>query len=273
MTRTRIEDGSNPAAGPSLAVEAGGRPQVRGWRWRIAGGGRPGLTHVLPVAVAVRRMAEDQQFALTGSRRLPRCLHGTTATAGRQYHPDAYYLPEDCDGDGAIDHILVHAHDGLGADAIRILAHCRELSVDGLGSVGLEPVWMGREMSGGLYGPALNWVSMSPVFASPRLHRLDIAGRVLDELDRQREGRRRHAPHLPPIPAVEVHYAPSGPVQSGPPLTANDFISSREGGVAPRQIPPPAFVRLVFEEPFTGPLALGHEAHFGMGLFVPIASS
>ena len=36
---------------------------------------------------------------------------------------------------------------------------------------------------------------------------------------------------------------------------------------------PSAMLRLTFTEPVTGPLALGHLAHFGLGLFTPTTTN
>lgn len=68
-----------------------------------------------------------------------------------------------------------------------------------------------------------------------------------------------------PAPA-EIHVADTG-WQAWRRYRPSVGRSSPQG----RASKPSAFLRLHFAEPVSGPLALGHLSHFGLGLFVPEA--
>jgi len=227
---------------------------------------------VLPVAEAVRGMAQEARFVLCGSRRLPACLHGPDpgkdiSRAGgrsdkkeREEHAHAFWLPSDEDADGNIDHILVHAHAGLDPAAIRTLACCHRMQLQDIGSWELMPEWMGWKGVAGLYGPARVWQSRTPWFPPGDVHRLGCKDLIARELDQR---------GFPDAQAID----PRGKaVELGDRhLTVADFQTERENGTAPRRIAEGCFVRLTFAKPLTGPLSLGFAAHFGLGQFAPVA--
>lgn len=239
------------------------KPLVRGWRWRIAAGPVPlPFTWALPVAEAMRTMAMEAQYAISGSRRLPQCLHGGAAADRPGNHGHAFFLPEDADADGYIDHLLVHAPGGLTPAAIRILAHCDHLQLPGYGVWRLFAQWMGAKMPGGLYGPALVWASRSPVFAALNVHRLGLEDRVRRELEKR---------HLPAPETIGLFDGPA--IIGGLPVAPEEFYTERSNGERAADLPRPAFLNLRFAEPLHGPLALGFAAHFGLGQFAPVPSS
>lgn len=252
-------------------------PLVRGWRWRIASGPELPFNWVLPIGEALRDLAQETRFVLCGSRRLPACLHGPAAAqpAGRgarhsrradgeidiaktTEHAHAFWLPEDEDADGIVDHLLVHAAAGLDPAAIRTLACCHRLILPGHGAWELLPEWMGEVGNGGLYGPARVWLSRSPWFAAPNVHRLDAGARIRREL----------ALRGWPEP-VDVARLEGEVLLGGRPIMPDDFFDERRSGALPLREPAPGFFRLSFGEAVYGPLCLGFAAHFGLGQFAP----
>jgi CRISPR-associated protein Csb2 len=185
-------------------------------------------------------------------------------------HRHAHLLPLDLDGDGHLDHILIHAPMGLGAAAQRAVRGLRRTwTKGGIGDLQLALAGQGhvddlrrlppplRDGVAAVLGPpsgARVWRSITPLVL-PRYQKRSganaIEGQVLAELASR---------GLPPA-IVEVlpwddetrplrHYArvrrhPAPP----PPIDA---------GLA---------IRLTFDNPIRGPLALGYASHFGLGLF------
>ncbi len=137
-----------------------GKPRVRAWRWRVAGGKSLPLTRTLRVGEAAREMLMEGARWSRGSHELPLSLHGPTPD-----HSHARYLPEDDDRDGIIDHLTVFASGGLDGVAIRLFAMSERLFVPGSGAHDLEPGWMGAAPSTALFGSAKTWTSRTPYVA------------------------------------------------------------------------------------------------------------
>lgn len=186
-------------------------------------------------------------------------------------HRHAHLLPLDLDGDGHLDHILIFASMGLGAvaqHAVRTLK--RTWTKGGIGELRLALAGQGdldrlrglpRPLSDGanaLLGPpggAQTWTSFSP-FVPPRhlkpRGRNTLAGQIAAEL----------ACRGLPSASTEV-------------LPWDEETRPMRHAVRNRRHParrPPIdagfAVRLVFERPIVGPIALGYGCHFGLGLFL-----
>lgn len=186
-------------------------------------------------------------------------------------HQHADLLPVDLDGDGHLDHIVIHARMGLGPtaqDAIRALK--RTWTKGGVGELHVALAGQGRpddlrQLPAPLHAgvtallgqPAGSriWSSFTPLVL-PRHQKArgpnTLEGQVLAELTSR---------GLPPA-RVEI-------------LTWNDQTRDLRHAVRARRYParqPPVdagfAVRLTFDQPITGPLALGYAAHFGLGLFL-----
>jgi CRISPR-associated protein Csb2 len=188
-------------------------------------------------------------------------------------HRHAHLLPVDLDGDGHLDHIVVHAPMGLGPNAQRALRGIKrtwtkggvgELQVALAGQGDLDdlralpaPLKAGIEALLGPRQRARFWTSFSPLVL-PRYLKArgsnTLVGQVNAELASRGlppaaveilpwDDRTRHLRH-----AVRVRRSPAKP----PPVDA---------GLA---------VRLVFARSVRGPIALGYGAHFGLGLFTAV---
>jgi len=185
-------------------------------------------------------------------------------------HRHAYVLPVDLDGDGHLDHVVVHAPMGLGQqaqDAVRGLR--RTWAKGGVGDLQLALAGQGdlsalrrlpAPLDAGivaLLGPPLGcriWVSSMP-FVLPRHAKRSgkntIAGQVQAEL----------ASRGLPAATVEI-------------LAWDDRTRTLRHAARVRRppaLPPPVdaalALRLVFDRPVEGPVALGYGSHFGLGLF------
>lgn len=231
----------------------------QGFRWKVAPAGPP-MTAALMVGEAVRA-AVYRQAEPHGLLPLPEWFHGMDDPA----HSHAMWLSEDADRDGRIDHVTLFCANGLPGRLLPVLAAGADLWFGGLGAFRLEPSWMGRPEETDRYGPARQWESVTP-YLTPRWH----ASRR-GAADRERE----RAPHqiVGEIEGrgigrvLEIHAAPALPC--GLELVdAARFITD-----TPKRRPPgdakPLALRLVFDRPVRGPLALGFGAHFGLGLLEP----
>jgi CRISPR-associated protein Csb2 len=239
-------------------------------------------SRVLPPLADVLAVGERVRMALL------RCSDGHPVFAGRdaaghpmrgQRHEHAWYLPADDDADGAVDHIVVYARGGFDREALRSLVALRrvwghgssDLSValvalgspDDLGCLRSDP----RGAHTAQLGTARIWESATP-FVPPR-HVKHRAGGVRDAPHEQVA--RLLALHGRPPAQIE----PIAPQPATPPLPAptawQQFRRRRTSGAGSRGGDVAFGFRLRFDEPVTGPLALGYAAHQGLGQFLAVA--
>jgi CRISPR-associated protein Csb2 len=239
--------------------------RLRFWSWRVESAGPP-LGMALPVGYALRAAALDAA-ARTGLDRLPDSLHDSGPNGG---HRHGYWLSEDRDRDGAIDHLTVYAEAGFDRDAVRALRAITELCLEQT-RFRLLPAQAGVKRKGGLFGPAASWMALTPFVT--RLWRLTKTGKaradftpsaqVLREI---RELETRERAHRLPDP-VGIAWLPAVAVGDGF-ATPTDFVLATDL-VRPNGDAVAGFPLLTFAEPVTGPIALGYGAHFGLGLLVP----
>lgn len=193
-------------------------------------------------------------------------------------HGHAHVFPLDLDGDGRIEHVLIHASMGLGSraqHAIRSLTQTYtkggvgtlQVSVAGVGDPRQLLALSGRYVQGSrnLLGeprsdrePPLVFRSLTP-FVPPRyLKRVgknSMAGQINEEL------RSRGLPQARRVRVLEEESK-----------ALRHFIRTRTRGVNPPQ--PPVDVGFAMEIEFEQPppmerlpLALGYGSHFGLGIF------
>lgn len=185
-------------------------------------------------------------------------------------HRHAHILPVDLDGDGHLDHVLVHAPMGLGAVAQQAIRSLRRTWTKGVvgelrsavAAAGelddlrrlAPPLDQGIHALLGPPGGARSWVSVTP-FVPPR-HlkphgKNSLEGQISAEL----------ASRGMPQATVRV-------------LPWNEANREMRHAVRVRRAPAPPppidlgfMVELTLGAPVAGPLTLGYGAHFGMGLF------
>lgn len=243
-------------------------------RFEISSAVMPRLTVALSVGDRVRQALlyqSDGHLIFAG-----RDADGQIA----QGHGHAWFLPSDDDGDGLLDHVVVHAKDGFDGAAVRALERLRrvwgygghdlELVLTGLGS----PEDLGRVRRDARsptrtpqLGRAHVWESQTP-FVPPR-H------------TKRRRGLERDAPHEQVARLLEAQGFPRASVEKiephaltppspTPPIAWYRFqcLRSRGGG---RRAGTGAFgFRVRFEDPVRGPIAVGYAAHQGLGQFIAV---
>ncbi|WP_051663398.1 type I-U CRISPR-associated protein Csb2 [Alicyclobacillus macrosporangiidus] len=185
-------------------------------------------------------------------------------------HEHLFLLPEDADGDGRIDHVVLYAQVRFSAEVVRAIQQIRRLYTpvwwpgpSREWSVHLEGMFStarGSSDTTPLMGTSRVWVSVTPYlhpWHSKRNGRFGPKEQIAKEL------RLRGLPEpvrIEALEAVEVR---------GTYVLPHRFRRLRH---TKRQYLPDmrgSFWRLEFDTPVSGPIALGSNCHFGMGLFKP----
>lgn len=189
-------------------------------------------------------------------------------------HAHAFYLPEDADRDGRVDHVVVFARLGFSEEARRRLQHSTKLYTrSGEWRIALEGIARPQEFAGdsALLAVACDWESASPYLkpkfdrTRPRDWQEKVASyrrRIIEEWERR----------FPGTPAPEVEALGEGRFEAllgpgGARRSPLDFVRSRGGRGGAQPDTAGGFFRLRFTGAVQGPIALGWGAHFGLGLF------
>lgn len=243
-------------------------------RFMLFGKPPPRIENAVRIGEAVRVAAMGMARRLLGPDGIPAELsgHGLPET---NRHAHAFWLPEP-NGRGEIEHVLIHAPGGLGADAVRVLAALCEIKRDDGEPLRLMLEGIGQS---GLFGTASPLVGESDVWCSltPYLHpwhlkkpqlrssaALGVA--LLEQLRREWRARGDHLPDLVAISDIRsVRFA-------GRELRPVHFhrFRRKRGLVQPDTLG--RMLQLRFAAPVRGPLAMGFGCHYGLGLFEPVAS-
>ena len=190
-------------------------------------------------------------------------------------HAHAFWLPEDADGDGRIDHVSVFITGGMTDDIrakldriTRLWIPPKQRSEDGPpehGSVkewrlALEGFGTPTEFAGGarIFATSDRWRSVTPFLAAGHLKAAGYAGEFRRLLKRR---------GLDPT-GVEVSVLPSLAV-GGTERRAIHFHRFRSHGREVQADAAGTLLDIVLPEPIAGPLAIGYGCHFGLGLFAP----
>ena len=194
-----------------------------------------------------------------------------------------------CEANGvrdAVTHVSVFARDGFDVTARRALESLQR--VWGHGGHDLQLVLLGFGEPGTfLESPVLNggksakvWQSLTPFIATrhPKTFRdgrpkLDADGWAIGSPEhdlRRLIGETRDSEGHPlPLP-VKIESLAGLEINSRR-LSPLEFQAERHHGNGSRAGQPPRGFRITFATPVVGPLAFGYGAHFGLGLFVPVA--
>lgn len=224
---------------------------------------QPRIEDAIRIGELCRVAAISRAGRLLGKDNVPPVLSGHGMERNHR-HGHAFYLPEDADRDGRIDHILVYAEDGLSGAPLRALGELTRLwAEDGKEwQVTLEQFGSLGQLSGSPYlGQAREWCSVTP-YLHPWFRKKNLT--VADQI--RRECRERGLPE-PEITILETPYEGMDQRRRRP-VHFHRFRSTR------KRISQPdtrgQFVRLAFPESVEGPLALGFGCHFGLGGFTPV---
>jgi CRISPR-associated protein Csb2 len=252
------------------------------WSWRVEGAGPP-LALALAAGEALRA-AVAEAAARRGLDRMPDELHSSGAEGG---HRHAYWLSEDRDRDGLIDHLSLFAEIGIAPAFADALCATKELCPAEevrcyypAASVSLTQAEAGMRgkarLSGhadsvNLFGPARVWVAATPFLT--RLWRHTKTGKlrsaftpteqVAREIREIEDGNCN--PRLPePAGIGWLRSIALGGALASP----TDFLLAT-GRTQPIADAFAGFPIVTFAAPVSGPIALGYGAHFGLGLLVP----
>jgi len=281
-------------------TQAAKQPAVHVVRYALDSTVLPLVTETLPVAEAARRALMSIYGRLTEKNG----IRGRSATfSGKDHsgqplvgHQHAYYLPTDEDRDGRLDHLTVVAAAGFNPDECHALDKLQQLKTGRCSEerYPLRLLLLGiGSLADNAVGPlqhATHWVSASP-FLAPRYPKARGTKRDPPEVIRcvpnfllltlQEELRRlaQTRPDLSQLSPDEIQIVPCIDSQGVfrifrgitdaiglRPIQFKRFRQKRndDGG---RRLA--GSFRIRFPIPVAGPIALGHSAHFGLGLFVP----
>ena len=199
---------------------------------------------------------------------------GEPLSGGRHSH--AFWLPEDADEDGWIDHIVVYAEEGFDHEVREKLDRVTRLYVSRRDSGGNE----GNEETGRqewrlalegfgcpddfadasrLFGSSDRWASVTPFLAAGHLKKAGYEGEIRRLLQSREIVPASHVNAVTvKTHTIKVRGTPRRPVQ---------FHRFRSRGREKQPDTQGALLRLCFPEPVEGPLALGYACHFGLGMF------
>jgi len=250
-------------------------------RYLVAGRPRPRIEDAVKIG-EVMRAAALSKFGFgadeeTG-RRLPRAPWQVSGRDGANRplrdptHPHAFWLPEDADDDGWIDHIVVFIAGGMDRsirsrlDRIRCLwlgpRQARPTPGDDPGPdewrLALEGFGHPEDFEGGsrILASSRRWRSLTPFLAPGHLKKAGHAGEVLRLL-------RRRGFATDGVSVEERREILVG----GTPRRALNFHRFRTRGRERRHDSTGALLEIEFPELVRGPLALGYGSHFGLGIF------
>ncbi len=271
-----------PSTGRRRAARDEDRPTIA--RFLLAGRPLPRIEDAVKIGELMRRAALAQfgwrKDEATG-RSMPRApwqISGRGAD-GRPLadpvHPHAFWLPEDADSDGWIDHISVCIESGIDDKVRARLDRITRLWLaPGQRPGGDEPEpptvreWrlalegFGRPAdfagSAQIFGTAARWRSATPFLATGHLKASGYPGEVRRLL--RRRGRDADEVEVEELESIAV---------GGTERRALHFHRFRSRGGERQLDTTGALLRIAFPQPVTGPLAIGFGSHFGLGLFEP----
>jgi len=225
-------------------------------RLALAGKPLPRIEDAVRIGEITRWAAMSKAERFLGEDRMPATLSGHGAVNGHT-HGHAFYLPE-ANPHGRIDHILIHARDGLDRDALRVLDRITRLWEDGGGEwqVLLEGYGSIEAFGHCAYtGRARTWMSATP-YLHPWHRKKKFT--VEDQIRRECGERGLPEPELERLPSIRIKSRHRRPVH---------FYRFRRKRGLTQPDTQGGFWRLTFPKPIDGPLALGFGCHFGLGLF------
>lgn len=241
----------------------------------------PELGLAVPQAESLHRALAKRLDALPGRPPCPELTgRGDDRSPLQAGHQHAHYIPLDLRGRGAIDHILVYAPALLKHNAQAVLDRLnwivsaavsersdgddgdvrRKLITTLVATGSLDTIRdaLADYRHCALLGTSTLWESHTP-FVAPRFVKAKhpVEEQVLAELRSRGITTPVHVDALPHDTAIGAGFL--------------RFVRHRRRNKPQPPTTRPWFLRLRFEEPVSGPLALGYASHFGLGLFRPTA--
>ncbi|MFE4108405.1 type I-G CRISPR-associated protein Csb2 [Almyronema epifaneia] len=241
------------------------------------------VSNVLPKLTEALSVGDRFHTALT-SRSKDEDSLGESVFSGRDEkgqplvgHQHAFFLPEDADGDGKIDHVIVYAKGRFNSRAVEALARLHKVwNREGLDLrtilVSLGNIEDYYQANIPIISKAKIWKSLTPLVL-PRHPKVNRRGepKFYPETQHQIDGPEdqvcRLLQQLLRHPCkVEVEPLETNTKVSG--YYCSQFQLQRQRGGGRKGSKRGYGFRLVFDELQEGPIALGYGSHFGLGLFV-----
>lgn len=221
------------------------------------------FTRVLAVGDAVMDALAETSWTLSGSGKLPLCLHGPSDPVECDWnHEHAFILPEDADNDGLLDHISVIASMGLDPSALRLLAATDRIGLSDASRLDLVLERACSRDHADCFGVSRLWASRTPYV--PPVDGRSSEKEAVKILRSEIKKREKDAVLTSkPEGVSQLAYA-------GLAVTPAQFALERVNGKRPPRGAEPRFFRLEFEQPVAGPLAFGWACHQGLGQFAPV---
>ena len=187
-------------------------------------------------------------------------------------HPHAFWLPEDADDDGWIDHMTVFIAGGIDADIRCRLDRVTRIWLTPGGSrrqhgdasnidewrLALEGFGHPGDFAGSsrLLAASRRWRSVTPFVAAGHLKKAGYPGEMLRLL-------KRRGINTEDVKIGEMEEIMVGDTQR----RALNFHRFRSRGREPQPDSSGALLDIEFPREFQGPLAVGYGSHFGLGMF------
>lgn len=234
-------------------------PPVNTFRFALYGKPLPRIEDAVRVGEKLRAAVMSCVKRESGEDSIPASISGHGLPNGNR-HQHAFWLPEDANSDGHIDHLLIHIPAGVEGPVRQTIESLYRLrNRDGKEwQVLFESSSAANTMenTSTLLGDGFCWESVTPY-----LHPWHAKKNFTLEDQLQRECEERGLPaiaRLTPLPSIKVRDHVLRPVhfhrfRSKRGLTQPDTHGS--------------FWRIEFVKPAQGPLALGFGCHFGLGMF------
>jgi len=221
----------------------------------------PPLEDTVSVGEWLRTGLMGKAKRILGENNIPQVLSGHDMPEDNK-HEHAFYLPEDADGDGHIDHITIYAKSGFNRDTLRVLKEMSRLWNRKGHEWQLVLVDFGPHERMCAYTPLLGesatWISVTP-YLHPWFQKKNFT--VEDQI--KKECRIRGLPE--PV-GFEHLESITNNGRERQPIHFHRFRNKR-GLTQPDTHG--SFWKLTFPKPVPGPLALGFGCHYGLGMFKP----
>ncbi len=255
--------------------------QVTIARFVLAGRPRPRLEDAVKIGEIMRAAAMSQfgwrEDELNGERTPLAPWQISGRREGRfpitdPSHPHAFWLPEDADGDGLIDHIIVSVSSGMNPRIqsrleriTRIWLTSRRASRDSEGGtegyewrLALEGYGQPQDFAGSsqMLGRSKQWRSVTPFLSAGHLKKNGYSGEVLRLFKRQ--GMETDGVKVTELSEINV-----GSIKRH----ALHFHRFRSRGRMSQPDSSGTFLEIEFPYTVQGPLAIGFASHFGLGTF------
>jgi CRISPR-associated protein Csb2 len=263
-------------------------------RFTLSGNVLPKLTRALSIGERFREalMSWSNGHVLFSGRD-PENLDDTGNPLPVQGHPHCWYLSEDVDGDGFIDHVLVYAAKGFDEKALKALRDLKKVWSNETSEGELQTILiqLGRVKDyattlesripgvSPLIAKATTWRSLTPMVLPRHFKRnpkLDPASQLLIDSPEHQV--------LSQIRCLRKHdllkfSEPPGWTWKNHILVTQEGFDGlypwyayqrlRQKGNGSHAGNKAYWVEITFPEAIVGPLALGYAAHFGLGVFMP----